>query len=302
MDIAGSDGSAAGSLRLTNGTYPRFQMLNWDEDSLSFSFDAYYDGTWRSSDAGSNFQIIKASDTLQLRYDSGVAAGSSGVNWHHSIVLDTSGNVGIGTNDPQNGLHVSASKSAGSGLNNGVHMGMDGAHAAIELVGNGGTPYIDFNNDNTGDADARLILTGNDTLSLQGATHDLSELIPAEEGLEEGDVVIIDTSNDERVVKSAKPYDRLVAGIYSTDPGFLITGPEEYDGHQIPLALAGRVLVKASAENGPIERGDLLVTSSTPGHVMKCTDYQKGQGAIVGKALYPLESGTGKIKALVTLQ
>lgn len=37
----------------------------------------------------------------------------------------------------------------------------------------------------------------------------------------------------------------------------------------VPMALAGQVLVKATAGNGPIEKGDLLTTSSTPGYAMK---------------------------------
>ncbi len=42
--------------------------------------------------------------------------------------------------------------------------------------------------------------------------------------------------------------------------------------HEIPLAIVGIVPCKVSAENGPIEVGDLLVTSATPAHAMKGTD------------------------------
>lgn len=173
--------------------------------------------------------------------------------------------------------------------------------SSIELGGSG-TPYIDFSNDMTVDYDVRLRLTGNDTLALEGGTHDIAELIPAGDGLEPGDVVVIDKKHSEKVIRSTKPYDKLVAGIYSSEPGFLIKGSENYEGVQIPLALVGRVLARASSENGSIEIGDLLVTSSTPGHVMKCTDYRRCQGGIVGKALESLAEGKGKIKILVTLQ
>lgn len=40
---------------------------------------------------------------------------------------------------------------------------------AVELVSNASTPYLDWKNDATEDFDARLILTGNDQLELQGA-------------------------------------------------------------------------------------------------------------------------------------
>jgi len=57
-----------------------------------------------------------------------------------------------------------------------------------------------------------------------------------------------------------------------------------------------------SAENGPIKVGDLLVASSTLGHAMKGTDRSLLTGAVVGKALGSLDSGTGVIEVLVTLQ
>jgi hypothetical protein len=68
------------------------------------------------------------------------------------------------------------------------------------------------------------------------------------------------------------------------------------------MAMVGRVPTKVSAENGPIKVGDLLVTSSTPGYAMKGTDRSLLTGAVVGKAMGPLDSGTGTIEVLVTLQ
>jgi hypothetical protein len=63
-------------------------------------FDAYFDGAvTRSSDAGSNFRQAKVADLLRFEYDSGVAQGSV-VTWNVGITLDTSGQVGIGTNAP----------------------------------------------------------------------------------------------------------------------------------------------------------------------------------------------------------
>ena len=59
---------------------------------------------------------------------------------------------------------------------------------------------------------------------------------------------------------------------------------------------------KVTAENGAVMLGDLLVTSSTPGQAMKGTDRSRMLGAVVGKALQPLEKGVGVIQVLVTLQ
>jgi len=52
----------------------------------------------------------------------------------------------------------------------------------------------------------------------------------------------------------------------------------------------------------PIKPGDLLTTSDTPGHAMKVTEHPRAQGAILGKAMSSLESGTGLVLVLVTLQ
>jgi hypothetical protein len=46
----------------------------------------------------------------------------------------------------------------------------------------------------------------------------------------------------------------------------------------------------------------LLVSSSTPGYAMKGTDPAQLTGAIVGKALAALPSGSGTVPVLVTLQ
>jgi hypothetical protein len=70
----------------------------------------------------------------------------------------------------------------------------------------------------------------------------------------------------------------------------------------MPLALIGRVCCKVDADYCPIEIGDLLTTSPTPGHAMKAADPLKAFGTVIGKALHPLESGHGLIPILVALQ
>ena len=61
----------------------------------------------------------------------------------------------------------------------------------------------------------------------------------------------------------------------------------------------GRVPVKATTENGPIRVGDLLVSSSTPGAVMRCDEPEGCSGTLVGKALEALEHGDGMIEMLL---
>ncbi len=115
--------------------------------------------------------------------------------------------------------------------------------------------------------------------------------------------MVIDRNSDRRFDISTEPYSTQVAGVFSAKPGILgSTHPLQSDENEIPLAMIGIVPCRVTAENGPIHRGDLLVTSSKPGHAMRGSDTARMQGAVIGKALQNLESGTGIIEILVTLQ
>jgi hypothetical protein len=74
-------------------------------------------------------------------------------------------------------------------------------------------------------------------------------------------------------------------------------GPGEYVG---VVTLGSFQAIKVDASYGAIQPGDLLVSSETPGHSMKATDPQVG--TVIGKALGSLDSGTGVIPVLITLQ
>ena len=132
--------------------------------------------------------------------------------------------------------------------------------------------------------------------NLTGYGADLAELVFGS-NVEAGDVVILDPANDEAVIKSIIAYDTRVAGIVSTDPSHLMSA----DKGNVPLALAGRVPVKVSAENGMVQRGDLLTTSNTPGYAMKCISKTECAGAIVGKAMENMQGDKDMITALVVL-
>ena len=120
---------------------------------------------------------------------------------------------------------------------------------------------------------------------------------------EPGDVLVIDPNAPGKFLKSNQPYSTLVTGIYSTKPGTVgrrqttSKSPDE-----VPMAMMGIVPTKVTAENGPIKPGDLLVASSTLGRAMKGTDRSLLTGAVIGKALGSLDSGTGVIEVVVTLQ
>jgi hypothetical protein len=118
-----------------------------------------------------------------------------------------------------------------------------------------------------------------------------------------GDVLVIDPDAPGKFIKSAEPYSTRVLGVYSTKPGTLgrrQTTPNDPD--EVPMAMVGIVPTKVTAENGPIKPGDLLVSASTPGYAMKGTDRPRMLGAIIGKAMGSLDSGTGLIEVGISLQ
>jgi len=120
---------------------------------------------------------------------------------------------------------------------------------------------------------------------------------------EPGTVMVLDDYGGVRV--SDAPYDRRVAGVVSGAGGYqpaVILDSQPGASGRRPLALMGKVFCKADASLGAIGVGDMLTTSSTPGHAMKAGDAALAFGAVIGKALRPLASGRGLVPILVALQ
>src|SRR5262249_13388243 len=143
------------------------------------------------------------------------------------------------------------------------------------------------------------------TLTITGGS-DLAEPFQvSENAIAKGSVVVIDERNPGHLKLSNQPYDTRVAGVVSgaggVQPGIQMSQVGVLEGTQ-NIALTGRVYVQADASFGAIKPGDLLTTSTTPGHAMKAGDPAKAQGAILGKAMSGLEDGQGLVLALVTLQ
>lgn len=129
---------------------------------------------------------------------------------------------------------------------------------------------------------------------------DLAENMVALGRVQPGDVVVIATRHGSwGVARSTRPYDTRVAGIVSTQPRILLQAQGQ---RTAPVAMVGIITAKATASNGPIRVGDLLTTSSIPGHLMRCSTPAKCIGAVVAKALQPLHRGNGRISVLVWRQ
>ena len=96
--IDGANGSSLGPhIQYTTSLddYPLFQQLNWTHDDIRLYFDSYFDGSDKSSDAGSNYRIIKSSDSFKIDVDSGITAGSA-ITWDTALSIATNKNVTFG--------------------------------------------------------------------------------------------------------------------------------------------------------------------------------------------------------------
>jgi hypothetical protein len=119
--------------------------------------------------------------------------------------------------------------------------------------------------------------------------------LPVSEPVEPGDLLTVDAGH---------PGELRRADVAS-DPGIaaIAVGPSGMTGGRLlaPVADGRYARVKADASLGPIRPGDLLTASPTPGHAMRAPE-GKPVGALIGKALEGLDSGTGLVRVLVLLR
>ena len=143
---------------------------------------------------------------------------------------------------------------------------------------------------------ARINLIGYWTPVTTGA--DLAEYYyAADPSIKPGDVVSLDPTHEAGIKKSTGRGDETVLGVISTEPGMVlgdidintnvrVLNEEETknlgERRALPLALAGRIPVNVSTENGAIVAGDYLTASSIPGVAMKATK----SGRVLGQALF----------------
>jgi hypothetical protein len=164
-------------------------------------------------------------------------------------------------------------------------------------VGIGGTPLSSTRLHVVGD----ITVTGNIAAKYQ----DVAEWVPSSHKLAPGTVVILDIEQSNQVTASTQAYDTKVAGVVSAQPGVILGEAGE---NKEMVATTGRVKVKVDATRSPIKVGDLLVTSEKEGVAMKSVPLDLGgtpihrPGTLIGKALEPLEKGTGEILVLLSLQ
>jgi hypothetical protein len=177
-------------------------------------------------------------------------------------------NAGCGTVGTYNGGGTSSTEHISATIVNGATANQNVTFAFAQATSNG---------------TATTVKAGSSLLAYKLTGADLAEAYQTKDRtIGPGDIVSADGSLAAGVKKSQGAYDSKVLGIISTNPGTVLGDPTMTPtGMPVLLALSGRIPVKVSTENGPIEAGDYLTPSSTPGVAMKATR----PGQMVGKAL-----------------
>lgn len=279
------------------GFVPDIKMENSDATATKRVFEALYDGAnnlakWRFANESTG--AITQDNVLVLRNN-----GNVGIGIAPAYKLDVSGIVNA-TGLNVNGSPVNSSQWATSGTtityaSGNVGIGTPTPNSNFTLDVNGKTNV-------TGDLNATGTITGGNIVAKY---QDVAEWVSSSEQIATGTVVVLDQTKSNQVITSTEAYDMRVAGVVSEQPGIALG---ESGADKVLVATTGRVLVKVDATNGPIHIGDLLVTSDIPGAAMKSEPFKVGgrlihtPGTLIGKALEPLQKGSGKILVLLSLQ
>lgn len=253
-------------------------------------------------------------------------AGTAAGGVVERLRVDDNGNLGVGTSSPLQRLDVSGAVGlgpAGAGydvLNIVPGTAAVGQTTSIKAFNSNSLQLTTYNTgtltynsgvtiDTAGNVGVgaapnsqyRLYVNG----SINAVYQDVAEWVPSSQKLAAGTVVVLDTKQTNHVLASTKAYDTAVAGVVSDTPG-VILGQGGAD--KVKVATTGRVRVRVDATRAPIRVGDLLVTSEVEGVAMKSVPVDLGgvqihrPGTIIGKALEPLDKGTGEILVLLSLQ
>ncbi len=207
------------------------------------------------------------------------------------ITILPSGFIGIGTTNPTSGLHINATTS----MDGSLIIDLDTATSTVFAVCHSG----DGTNDAAATSNVKLV-------DCNGApSADYAEMYPTYGSPEPGDVVGLgnkyartkDGDKISKLTKTTKSYDSSAIGVVSQASGDFNVIGYNIDGRDnpVPVALAGRVRVKVSLENGLINVGDRLTSSSVPGVAMRAS--KKGQ--TIGIALNSYDGTTGDNKILM---
>ena len=178
----------------------------------------------------------------------------------------------------------------------------DSAFAALYLGGAGNEGDLIVRNGN-GDQTIKLDGGQGDIILTNGDAAEDFDVLDAELAAP-GTVMVL--GEDARLEPCAAAYDRKVVGVVSGAgpyrPGIVMDRGETTDGRRVPISVVGKVACRADAAYGSIRVGDLLTTSPSAGCAMRVAEPERAFGAVIGKALSPMDEGEGLVSMLIGLQ
>jgi hypothetical protein len=132
-----------------------------------------------------------------------------------------------------------------------------------------------------------------DTIAASAYYADLAERYESDNSYEVGTVLII--GGEKEVTTTNVKANTAVIGIVSKNPAYMMNSGAGTDETHPYIALKGRVFCKIF---GTVKKGDLLVTSSIPGHA-EAWSIGDSPNAVIGKAIGSQSDGFGVIEVLV---
>ncbi len=295
-DPAGTNGAMY--YNASSNKFRCFENSTW-RDCIKGSINLGHAATYDTNEALTNVaasqvtlgtvSVTPASDTGDV-YVTGNADVYSSNNTDQTFVFTIeTGSTCTGTTVATRSYTITASNSATVGRGSLVVSGI------VSDPGESSQAYSLCASTATGDTD--VLNWRIEALVIESAGADVAEMYYTHDDARPGEVVSIDGSMKAGVRRSNGSYDPMVLGIISTKPGYVLADAEGVDPTARPviLALAGRVPVKVSDENGPIKAGDALTPSSIPGVAMKATQ----NGWVLGVAIEDQKPGAGTLMTFV---
>ena len=297
-------GGASGSVTLNviggNGITVAADEVATDDTYIKALFsasDAGGDGSFSYDDGAFTYTGPSASE-VRAHFSAG-----TGINISSGAISTDDGAINIhslsGYVANEHIDHSGVTLTAGAGLTGGGTIAASrtfnvGAGAYINVAAD--SIAVDATTTNTASKVVARDASGNfaagtiTATATQAQYADLAEKYAADEDLEPGTVVCF--GGEAEVTACDVEDHHAVAGVVSTDPAYLMNAEAE----GVEVALCGRVPCKVV---GPVNKGDLLVSSDTKGHARANNNAQPGR--IIGKAIGSSEGGEAVIEVLVNL-
>jgi DNA-binding transcriptional MerR regulator len=303
IDENGTGGTLTNGIQITktNGTMTTGISIGSGSQAITTGIDIASTGVTTDLDLQNGESIDNDSNgTITLKSDSGALTTTLSSNSGTSI-LNSGGALTI--NSASTNALTLDSASAGGVIN----IGTSGSTTHVALFNNNSAPaaftgtagIIKLGALSTTATSGRIWISGGSTItnytfkSAASGLSDYSEFMSQSptEGSEPGDLMVMTKNGTGFVARGQRVYDSQIVGAVTTNVRGTSNNDldyNDYDGtgsrngnpNWANVGMVGQVYVKVSLENGPIQAGDPITTSSAKGFGMKASK----SGRVVGFA------------------